>query len=194
METRNNVGLILTIEELINTPSDKIVSELEKFIASIGYKKRRGEEGGFNQYDAWNIEVPFLQEHFLESRLDRNAYILFEYMLPGENSERPDALVLFQDCVYSLEFKTIGKRIKGEYVAQFIDYRTILQEYHEVCIEKRLKVKSKLVLCNCDALSVDWDKSVVEKIDRDDYNAVITNDKFQTLIGEMATHNAMGFC
>lgn len=64
MEMRNTVGLILTIEELINTPSYKIVSELEKFIASIGYKKRPGEEGGFNQYAACNIEVSFLQEHF----------------------------------------------------------------------------------------------------------------------------------
>lgn len=193
METRNNVGLILTIDELINTPANKIVSELEKFISSIGYKKRRGEEGSFNQYDAWNIEVPFLQEHFSKSQLDRNAYILFEYMLPGENSERPDALILFQDCVYSLEFKTIGTRIRSEYVAQFIDYRTILQEYHEVCIEKSLKVKSNLVMCNCDAISAVWNEGVADKIDRDDYNAVITNDKFQTLIGEMATHNAMGY-
>lgn len=38
MQTRSNVGLILTIEELINTPLNKIVSKLEKFIASIGYK------------------------------------------------------------------------------------------------------------------------------------------------------------
>lgn len=192
MENRENVGLILTIDELINTSSDDIVSELKKFINSIGYKKRRGEDSSFNQDDAWKIEVPFLQKHFLKSTIDREAYILLEYMLPGENTARPDALVLFQDCVYSLEFKTIGTSIKSEYIAQFIDYRTILQEYHEVCIEKSLKVNSNLVMCNCDAVSVDWDKSVVKKIDSDDYDAVITKDKFQTLIDEMATHSAMG--
>lgn len=193
MENRENVGLILTIKELIDTPSNDIVSRLEAFIKSIGYKKRRGEKSGFNQNDAWKIEVSFLQEYFIKSRLDRNTYILFEYMLPGENTERPDVLVLFEDYVYSLEFKTIGRKINSEYVAQFIDYRTILQEYHEVCIKEGLKIKSNLVMCNCDAVSMVWEDGVKDKIDSDDRDAVITKDKFQDLIDEMATHNVMGY-
>lgn len=191
METRANVGLILTLDELINTSVDDIVSKLSSFVDNIGYKKHRGEEGEFNQIDAWNIEIPFLQRQFSISELDKSVYILFEYLLPGENSERPDALLLFQDCVYSLEFKTIGKHIKQEYAAQFIDYRTILQEYHEVCIKKELKVYSNLIMCNCDASSVIWDEGVAEKVDENDFKAVLGNDKFANLISEMSNHIAM---
>ncbi|MGL5712375.1 MAG: DNA/RNA helicase domain-containing protein [Paraclostridium sp.] len=191
MGNRENVGLMLTIKELIDNSSEDIISRLEAFIDSIGYKKCRGEKDGFNQKDAWKIEIDFLQEHFKKSRLDMNTYILFEYILPGENTERPDVLVLFEKCVYSLEFKTIGSKINSEYVAQFIDYRTMLQEYHDVCIKKGLIVKSNLVMCNCDYASMVWDEGVEDKIDSNDRDAVIARDKFQALIDKMANHKAM---
>lgn len=191
METRNNVGLILKIEELIKIETEEIVSSLNAFVDGIGYKKRRGEGSGFSQTDAWYIEVSFLKKHLENSKLNGDVHILFEYMLPGENTERPDVLMLFEDRVYSLEFKTIGRRIQRDYITQFIDYRTILQEYHTVCIGKGLKVESNLIMCGCDALSVIWDGDVREKIDECDYRAVITKDRFQELIDEMSTHTAM---
>ena len=181
MQSRENVGLVLTIEELINTDVALIVNKLQEYIEHIGYKKSREENTAFNQRDAWNIEIRFLQQQLRMSSLDRNTFILLEYMLPGENTERPDALILLKNELYSLEFKTIGKIIKKEYATQFIDYKTILNEYHQQCIESDIKVHSNLIMCNCNEADIMWEEGVRNKLDDEDIAAVIGCDKFQDL-------------
>lgn len=194
MESKGNVGLILTIEELINASSDdKIINKLNEYINGIGYKKHRGDESAFNQKDAWEIEIQFLREQLAASSLDRNTYILLEYMLPGENSERPDAIVLFKKDVFSLEFKTRGRCIKSEYATQFLDYKKLLQEYHESCIDEKLKVHSNLIMCDCDKNNIEWEDGVEDKLESYDKEAIIGKDKFQDLISSMQGCEPMGY-
>lgn len=193
MQSRENVGLVLTIEELINTDVDLIVNKLKEYIDHIGYKKSREENTTFDQRGAWNIEIRFLQQQFKMSSLDRNTFILLEYMLPGENTERPDALILLKNEVYSLEFKTIGKIIKKEYATQFIDYRTILNEYHQQCIESDIKVHSNLIMCHCNEADIKWEDGVLNKLDDEDIAAVIGCDKFQGLLSSMLDKEAMNY-
>lgn len=193
MQSRENVGLVLTIEELINTDVALIVNKLQEYIEHIGYKKSREENTAFNQRDAWNIEIRFLQQQLRMSSLDRNTFILLEYMLPGENTERPDALILLKNELYSLEFKTIGKIIKKEYATQFIDYKTILNEYHQQCIESDIKVHSNLIMCNCNEADIMWEEGVRNKLDDEDIAAVIGCDKFQDLLSSMLDKEAMNY-
>lgn len=193
MQSRENVGLVLTIEELINTDVALIVNKLQEYIEHIGYKKSREENTAFNQRDAWNIEIRFLQQQLRMSSLDRNTFILLEYMLPGENTERPDALILLKNELYSLEFKTIGKIIKKEYATQFIDYKTILNEYHQQCIESEIKVHSNLIMCNCNEADIMWEEGVRNKLDDEDIAAVIGCDKFQDLLSSMLDKEAMNY-
>lgn len=193
MQSRENVGLVLTIEELINTDVALIVNKLQEYIEHIGYKKSREENITFNQRDAWNIEIRFLQQQLRMSSMDRNTFILLEYMLPGENTERPDALILLKNELYSLEFKTIGKIIKKEYATQFIDYKTILNEYHQQCIESDIKVHSNLIMCNCNEADIMWEEGVRNKLDDEDIAAVIGCDKFQDLLSSMLDKEAMNY-
>lgn len=193
MQSRENVGLVLTIEELINTDVALIVNKLQEYIEHIGYKKSREENIAFNQRDAWNIEIRFLQQQLRMSSMDRNTFILLEYMLPGENTERPDALILLKNELYSLEFKTIGKIIKKEYATQFIDYKTILNEYHQQCIESDIKVHSNLIMCNCNEADIMWEEGVRNKLDDEDIAAVIGCDKFQDLLSSMLDKEAMNY-
>lgn len=193
MQSRENVGLVLTIEELINTDVALIVNKLQEYIEHIGYKKSREENITFNQRDAWNIEIRFLQQQLRMSSMDRNTFILLEYMLPGENTERPDALILLKNELYSLEFKTIGKIIKKEYATQFIDYKTILNEYHQQCIESDIKVHTNLIMCNCNEADIMWEEGVRNKLDDEDIAAVIGCDKFQDLLSSMLDKEAMNY-
>lgn len=193
MQSRENVGLVLTIEELINTDVSLIVNKLQEYIEHIGYKKSRGENSTFDQRDAWNIEIRFLQQQFKMSSLNRNTFILLEYMLPGENTERPDALILLKNEVYSLEFKTIGKIIKKEYATQFIDYKTILKEYHQQCIEGDIRIHSNLIMCSCREADIIWEDGVLNKLDAEDIAAVIGCDKFQDLLSSMLDKEVMNY-
>lgn len=106
-------------------------------------------------------------------------------MLPNENSERPDAIILFNDVVYVLEFKTIGNRVKHEYATQFIDYRTILNEYHQATVQERLCVRSYLVMCSCTTESIQWVPGVQDELSPEDIAAVVGYDRFRYIVEDM---------
>lgn len=129
----NNFGKIITLKELRNLKDcTEIINELIKYEDDIGYKR----ECSKTQIKAWNLEIQFLVAQLSNSKLSDDVRIIFEYMLPNENTQRPDVILLFKEKVIVLEFKTGGNKVTLDYVAQFMDYQSILKTYHSVVNKK----------------------------------------------------------
>jgi hypothetical protein len=64
-----------------------------------------------------------------------NTPVVFNYMIPNENTERPDVVILCEGKAISLEFKTSGNIVDMDYVMQYIGYKDFFEHYHKYDIE-----------------------------------------------------------
>ena len=181
IETYDNVGAVVKVQDLIdaigNEDFDKeLFNVLKRYIKAIGYKKRLDEDQEkFNQDEAWIIEMGFLKNALNRSEISRDTYVLFEYMLPNENTSRPDLIFLNKGKVSIFELKTKGKKVKNGYVTQFVDYRKTILGYHDE--SAGLSVESFLVMCsiNDNEIVKAWQE---DKIDETDRKRIIGKDGF----------------
>lgn len=177
----NNFGKIITLKELRNLKDcTEIINELENYEKNIGYKRECSE----TQIKAWNLEIQFLAAQLSNSKLSDDVRIIFEYMLPNENTQRPDVILLFKEKVIVLEFKTGGNKVTLDYVAQFMDYQSILKTYHSVVNKKNMDVQSYLVMsaynaCDIDLTELDY------KLNDNDKNRILGKDTFSNLVNKM---------
>lgn len=157
-----NYGKIITLGELRKlTDCSEFIEEFEKYEEDIGYSKT----GSDSQIEAWKSEILFLKEQLSNSKLSDDVRIIFEYMLPNENTQRPDVILLFKEKVIVLEFKTSGNKVTLDYVAQFMDYQSILKTYHSVVNYNNMDVQSYLVMsaynaCDIDLTELDYKLSI----------------------------------
>lgn len=176
-----NYGKIITLGELRKlTDCTETVKELENYENNIGYKR----ECSKTQKKAWNLEIQFLAAQLSNSKLSDDVRIIFEYMLPNENTQRPDVILLFKEKVIVLEFKTGGNKVTLDYVAQFMDYQSILKTYHSVVNYNNMDVQSYLVMCNCNARDIKMSE-LNGKIDENDKKRILGKDTFGNLVNKM---------
>lgn len=176
-----NYGKIITLGELRKlTDCSEFIEEFEKYEEDIGYSKT----GSDSQIEAWKSEILFLKEQLSNSKLSDDVRIIFEYMLPNENTQRPDVILLFKEKVIVLEFKTSGNKVTLDYVAQFMDYQSILKTYHSVVNYNNMDVQSYLVMsaynaCDIDLTELDY------KLNDNDKNRILGKDTFSNLVNKM---------
>lgn len=176
-----NYGKIIKLGELRKlTDCTETVKELENYENNIGYKR----ECSKTQKKAWNLEIQFLAAQLSNSKLSDDVRIIFEYMLPNENTQRPDVILLFKEKVIVLEFKTGGNKVTLDYVAQFMDYQSILKTYHSVVNYNNMDVQSYLVMCNCNARDIKMSE-LNGKIDENDKKRILGKDTFGNLVNKM---------
>lgn len=176
-----NFGKIITLGELRNlTDCTEIVKELENYENDIGYKR----ECSKTQIKAWNLEIQFLAAQLSNSKLSDDVRIIFEYMLPNENTQRPDVILLFKEKVIVLEFKTGGNKVTLDYVAQFMDYQSILRTYHSFVNEKNMDVQSYLVMSAYNACDIDLTE-LDHKLNDNDKMRILGKDTFSNLVNKM---------
>lgn len=177
----NNFGKIITLKELRNLKDcTEIINELKKYEDDIGYRR----ECSLSQKEAWKSEILFLAAQLSNSKLSDDVRIIFEYMLPNENTQRPDVILLFKEKVIVLEFKTGGNKVTLDYVAQFMDYQSILKTYHSVVNKKNMDVESYLVMCAYNACDIDLTE-LEYKLDENDKKRILGKDTFRTLVNKM---------
>lgn len=178
----NNFGKIITLKELRNlNDCTVLIKELVDYEESIGYRKT----GSQSQIEAWKSEILFLKEQLSNSKLSNDVRIIFEYMLPNENTQRPDVILLFKAKVIVLEFKTGGNKVTLDYVAQFMDYQSILKTYHIVVNKKNMDVESYLVMCDYNTCDIVFSKELDGKIDENDKKRILGKDTFGNLVNKM---------
>lgn len=176
-----NYGKIITLKELRNLKDcTEIINELKKYEDDIGYRR----ECSKTQIKAWNLEIQFLVAQLSNSKLSNDVRIIFEYMLPNENTQRPDVILLFKEKVIVLEFKTGGNKVTLDYVAQFMDYQSILKTYHSVVNYNNMDVQSYLVMCDCNACDIDLTE-LEYKLNDNDKKRILGKDTFKTLVNKM---------
>ena len=90
-------GVKTTIDRL-KAEQDKIIEDLTTYVSEIGYKRN---DNLVSQKCAWNKEIQFLIDVCANSDIDHAIPIVFEYMLPNENTERPDVLLQQISVYYS---------------------------------------------------------------------------------------------
>ncbi len=177
----NNFGKIITLKELRNLKDcTEIINELENYEKNIGYKRECSD----TQIKAWNLEIQFLAAQLSNSKLSDDVRIIFEYMLPNENTQRPDVILLFKEKVIVLEFKTKGNKVTLDYVAQFMDYQSILKTYHSVVNKKNMDVESYLVMSAYNACDIDLTE-LEYKLNDNDKKRFLGKDTFGNLVNKM---------
>lgn len=165
-----------------------IIEELTTYVSAIGYKRQADLE---SQEQAWKKEIEFLVDAFSNSGIDGSIPVIFEYMLPNENTERPDVLLLCENKVISLEFKTSGHVVDMNYAMQYIGYKDFFENYHQYDIEHGVQVESYLVLSDASREEVVIESDVKRKYSGSHLNAIIAKDQFDVIINSLRNAQPM---
>ncbi|WP_176527919.1 DNA/RNA helicase domain-containing protein [Bacillus sp. AFS077874] len=193
------VGAKLKVKDIIqlsnqntldNKMLDKLLCDLEKFVRNIGYKKKYKDDTKAQRM-AWKKQIKFLAEKFERWNLNPELFVLFEYMLPKENTKRPDIILLFESKIISLEFKTSGNYVDDSYALQFVEYGKILQEYHQYNISKNVKVESFLIMSSVNKVDINFEKRVLDNYIPKDLDRVLGKDSLDNLFESLAHENIM---
>ncbi len=180
-------GVKTTIDRL-KAEQDKIIEDLTTYVSEIGYKRN---DNLVSQKCAWNKEIQFLIDVCANSDIDHAIPIVFEYMLPNENTERPDVLLLCGNKVISLEFKTSGHNVNMEYAIQYIGYRDFFENYHQYNIENGIQVESYLIMSDTTQDEIWIEDEVRRKYTTEDLNAVIGRDQFGVVLDSLRNAKPM---
>lgn len=165
--------------ERLKEASSEIIEDLVDYVTSIGYK-RQDDLG--KQKEAWQKEIKFLAETLLNSGIDGSVPVIFEYMLPNENTERPDVVLLFEDKIISLEFKTSGNTVDMDYAMQYIGYRDYFENYHQYDIENNMQVESYLVMSDATQAEIVIEHDVRKKYSPEHLKAIIAKDQMEVIV------------
>lgn len=120
-----------------------------------------------------------------------NIPVVFKYMIPNENTERPDVVILCEGKAISLEFKTFGNIVDMDYVMQYIGYIDFFENYHKYDIEHSIQVESYLVMSASNQAEIVIEDDVREKYSVKDLQAIIGIDKFDTIIRSVCAGTPM---
>ena len=180
-------GKMIALERL-GVDASEIIEELTEYVSSIGYKRQDNLE---SQKRAWKKEIEFLAEALLDSGIDGSVPVVFEYMLPNENTERPDVLLLCEDKVISLEFKTSGNIVDMDYAMQYIGYKDYFENYHQYDIEKEMQVESYLVMSDAIQAEIVIESDVKRKYSEEHLNAIIAKDQFGVVVNSLRNERPM---
>ena len=173
-----NYGKKIALERL-EADAAEIIEELVAYVSSIGYKRQDNLE---SQKQAWEKEIKFLVESLLDSGIDGSVPVVFEYMLPNENTERPDVLILCEDKIISLEFKTAGHTVDMDYAMQYIGYRDYFENYHQYDIENDIQVESYLIISDATQAEIVIERDVRKKYSQEHLNAIIAKEQFDVIV------------
>lgn len=193
------VGAKLKVKDIIqltnqstldNKMLDELLCNLEEFVCNIGYKKKYKDDIK-DQRMAWEKQIKFLAEKFERWNINPELFVLFEYMLPKENTKRPDVILLFERKIFSLEFKTSGNYVDESYALQFVEYGKILQEYHQYNISKNVKVESFLIMSSVNKEGINFEERVLDKYIQKDLDRVLGKDSVDNLFKSLAKENIM---
>lgn len=180
-------GKKIVLEQLKEEASE-IIEELTNYVSLIGYKRQDDLE---SQKQAWQKEIEFLAKSLLNSGIDGSVPVVFEYMLPNENTERPDVLLLCEGKVISLEFKTSGHIVDMDYAMQYIGYRDYFENYHQYDIEKNIQVESYLVMSDATQEEIVIERDVRRKYSEEHLKAIIAQDKFDIVVNSLRNARPM---
>ncbi|MFP9128561.1 DNA/RNA helicase domain-containing protein [Niallia sp. BSM11] len=193
------VGAKLKVKDIIkisnqntldNNMLDELLCDLEKFVRNIGYKKKYKDDTKAQRM-AWEKQIKFLAEKFERWKLNTELFVLFEYMLPKENTKRPDVILLFESKIISLEFKTSGNYVDDSYALQFVEYGKILQEYHQYNILNNVKVESFLIMSSVNKVDINFETRVLDNYIPKDLDRVLGKDSLDNLFESLAQENIM---
>lgn len=89
-----------------------------------------------NQKDAWRDEIRIMKS-VLSSYKDDDGTIIFEYNIP-RLGKRIDAVLLFKNIIFCLEFKVGEDVIKEEDIDQVLDYALDLKNFHKLSWKQKI--------------------------------------------------------
>lgn len=168
-----SVGKILTIDQIINSTEfdwKNWCNELLDFLKDDGKELQHDIIDSY--VHAWTDCFNFLKEYLPRNPEVRRFPLLFEYILPLRNGRRTDVIILLDNKVVVLEFKSTID-YKEEEMIQTNGYVHFIKTSHEVSINNHMEVEGYLVRTRDHGIEHECKIGVI--LDRDNFTKAMSD-------------------
>jgi hypothetical protein len=127
-----NAHYINSIKNFLSEDTERIVGELTTAAAESGFYQQKSQ-----QTLSWGVEIDILKENLSKISQALDWWLLLEYPIP-RRGKRVDAILLANDLIFVIEFKSGSDTYFKEDLIQVEDYALDIRDFHSLSHESKI--------------------------------------------------------